>query len=92
MEWKLFADLAEHAGERHVAVDVAPGETVEDAIDAPLADRPALRDRVVAEDGTLRSQINVLRNGSNVFTQQQGLSTELEAGDELAMFPPVSGG
>ena len=91
MEWKLFADLAEHAGDRHVTVDVDPGETVGDALDALLADRPALAERVL-EDGSLRSQINVLRNGKDVGSQEQGLETELEEGDELALFPPVSGG
>ncbi|WP_255192486.1 ubiquitin-like small modifier protein 1 [Natronobeatus ordinarius] len=92
MEWKLFADLAEHAGDRRVTVDAGPGETVGDALDALLADRPALADRVLDEDGSLRSQINVLRNGKDVGSQEQGLETELEAGDELALFPPVSGG
>ncbi len=91
MEWKLFADLAEHAGDRHVAVDAEPGETVGDALDDLLADRPALADRVL-EDGELRSQINVLRNGKDVRSQEDGLETELEDGDELALFPPVSGG
>ena len=92
MEWKLFADLAEHAGDRHVTVDAEPGDSVGDALDALLADRPALADRVLEEDGSLRSQINVLRNGKDVGSQEQGLETELEAGDELALFPPVSGG
>ena len=51
MEWKLFADLAERAGDKRVSVDVDSGETVGDA-----------------------------------------LETVLSAGDELAIFPPVSGG
>jgi molybdopterin synthase sulfur carrier subunit len=91
MEWKLFADLAELAGDRHVAVDAAPGDTVGDALDALLADHPALEDRVLDDDGELRDHINVLCNGENVFTDA-GLATVLEAGDELALFPPVSGG
>ena len=36
--------------------------------------------------------INVMRNGTNVFVRGKGLDTELESGDELALFPPVSGG
>ena len=92
MEWKLFADLAEHAGDRHVTVDVDPGDTVGDALEALLEDRPGLGDRVLDDDGELHSQINLLRNGADVKSQENGLETELEDGDELALFPPVSGG
>jgi molybdopterin synthase sulfur carrier subunit len=92
MEWKLFADLAEVAGDRHVEVDLGADATVRDAFEALLADRPPLRDRVLDEEGDLREHINVLRNGHNVFTEQDGWETALAEGDELALFPPVSGG
>jgi len=91
MEWKLFADLAERAGDRRVSVDVGPGSTVGDALDALLAAHPALRERVLDDDGDVRDHINVLVNGQNVWTGD-GLATELDADDELALFPPVSGG
>lgn len=92
MEWKLFADLAELAGEKRIAVDAGPGDTVETALDSLLVSHPALAERVLDEDGELEEHINLLRNGSNVFIQESGLETELEDGDELALFPPVSGG
>ncbi|SEO25092.1 molybdopterin synthase sulfur carrier subunit [Halogranum amylolyticum] len=91
MEWKLFADLAELAGDRHVSVAVDDDATVGDALDSLLAAHPALADRVLDDDGDLRDHINVLRNGENVFSED-GLATTLETGDELALFPPVSGG
>ncbi|MFB6130199.1 MAG: ubiquitin-like small modifier protein 1 [Salinigranum sp.] len=91
MQWKLFADLAEVAGDRTVDVDVEPGGTVGDALEALLADRPALADRVLDDSGDLREHINVLRNGEDV-ADGSGLDTELTPGDELALFPPVSGG
>ncbi|APX97120.1 ubiquitin-like small modifier protein 1 [Natronorubrum daqingense] len=91
-EWKLFADLAERAGDKHVTVDASAGDTVGDALEELLAGRPDLDERVRDDDGELRSQINVLRNGTNVLVEEDGLETELEADDELALFPPVSGG
>ena len=91
MEWKLFADLAEIADGKEVEVDADPGETVGAALDALVADHPGLEDRVYDEEGDLREHVNVLRNGANVGADD-GLDTELEAGDELALFPPVSGG
>ena len=90
MEWKLFADLAEIAGGRAVEVEASPGETVGDALDALLDAHPDLRDRVL-DDGAVADHINVLRNGQSV-RDDDGLETTLEAGDELALFPPVSGG
>ncbi|ELY74732.1 ubiquitin-like small modifier protein 1 [Natrinema pallidum] len=90
-EWKLFADLAERAGDKHVTVDAAAGDTVGDALEALLEAAPELEGRVL-EDGELRSQINVLRNGTNVLVEEEGMETVLEADDELALFPPVSGG
>jgi molybdopterin synthase sulfur carrier subunit len=90
MEWTLFADLADDAGDRRVAVDVAEDATVRDALGALLDDRPALRDRVLDDDGALRDHVNVLRNGTAL--DGDGLDATLADGDELALFPPVSGG
>ncbi len=90
MNWKLFADLAEIAGDRVIEVDVDPGDTVEDALNALFSAHPDLRDRVL-DDGEVADHINVLRNGRNVY-HDDGLSETLESGDELALFPPVSGG
>ena len=90
MEWKLFADLAEVAGEDTVEID-ATGDTVDDALAALLERHPALEGRILDEDGELLDHINVLCNGESVRSGD-GLETELEDGDELALFPPVSGG
>ncbi len=91
MQWKLFADLAELAEGKEVPVDAEPGDSVGDALDDLLAPRPDLEARVLDDDGRLRDHINVLRNGTDVFAED-GLDTSLEPGDELALFPPVSGG
>lgn len=91
MEWKLFADLADVAGDRNVQVAVDGDATVGDALEALLSERPELRDRVFDEAGELRGHLTVLRNGSDV-DNEDGLDTAVEDGDELALFPPVSGG
>ncbi len=90
--WKLFADLAERAGDRAITLECARGDTVGDALETLLEDRNALADRVLETDGSVASDINILRNGSDIQTQGDGLETALEGGDELALFPPVSGG
>lgn len=90
MHWKLFADLKEHAGTEEVRVDDV--ETVGEALDALLEDREALRDRVLDDDGAVVSDVNVLRNGADVRRTGDGLDEAVDEDDELALFPPVSGG
>jgi len=92
MEWKLFANLAETVGRKEVEVDVGPGATFGEALDALLEAHPELREEVLTDDGDLRDHIRVLHNGDNPFVEKQGRETELAEGDELALFPPVSGG
>ncbi|MEF8779368.1 MAG: ubiquitin-like small modifier protein 1 [Haloferacaceae archaeon] len=91
MEWKLFADLAEVAGADTVDVEVGDDGTVEDALASLLERHPPLEDRILDDGGELREHINVLRNGESIRTED-GLETAVESGDELALFPPVSGG
>lgn len=93
MEWKLFADLAEVTGSKRVEIQVDVDEpTVIDAVEALLDAHPGLSERVLDEDGDLLDHINVLKNGRNVFASDDGLATRVGSDDELAMFPPVSGG
>ena len=91
MEWRLFADLAEAAGDRRVTVDVADGATVGDALDALLKSHPPLQERLFDDSGSLYDHINILRNGENIMVGD-GLDTPVDSDDELAVFPPVSGG
>ena len=86
VRWRLFADLAEVAGDRETTVTVDDGATVEDALDALLDGRDGLRVRVF-DDGTLAEHVNLLRNGEDA-----SLSDSVAENDELALFPPVSGG
>ncbi len=90
MRWKLFADLAEVAGTREVTVD-SDVETVGEALDGLLDVRPELGERILDESGTVADHVTVLRNGTDVSTAN-GMATAVNSEDELALFPPVSGG
>lgn len=91
VDWKLFANLAEHA-EREVTVSVEDDATVGDALDALLERHDTLASLVLDDDSsTLAGHINLLHNGADVF-DGDGLDTPVDPDDELALFPPVSGG
>ena len=100
MDWRLFANLAEAAGTRRITVeagpgdtvDAGPGDTVEDAFDQLLDAHPELAAEVLDDEGEIRDHIRVLRNDHDPFVTEEGYDTVLEECDELALFPPVSGG
>lgn len=92
MKWKLFANLAEAAGTKEVEVSAGPGDTFRDAFDQLLDAHPELQTEVLDENGEIQDHIRVLRDDHNPFVTDEGYDTVLEEGDELALFPPVSGG
>jgi molybdopterin synthase sulfur carrier subunit len=49
------------------------------------------RDRIFDEHGNVRQNISIFINGRNILFLK-GLETELNAGDSVAIFPPMAGG
>lgn len=92
MHWRLFATLAEAAGASEVDVDADEATTVGDALDALLDEHPALADEVLNESGSLQDHVRLLHEGRDPFVEGDGMDTAVETSDELALFPPVSGG
>jgi len=77
-------------GRAEVAVD-ADAASVADALQALWAAHPALRDRVLTEDGRLRPHVNLFVGHQSIrFTG--GLKTAVHDGAEVAILPAVSGG
>jgi len=85
---RLFANLREIVGQPHLAVEAA---TIRDVLVALQAEHPTLRSVLCDDDGEVRSYITILVNGKNI-REMEALATILSDGDEVAIFPPVSGG
>jgi len=64
---------------------------VNGAINEFLGAYPALRNHLVAEDGSLRPFVNLSLNGEDVRFLQ-GLGTELQKEDKLRIIPSIAGG
>ncbi len=76
---KLFAAYQEAYGMPELSLTVPPG--------TPVA---AVRDRLIAEHPELEQWRSVTRFGINLqFVEPE---TVLQAGDEVVLIPPVSGG
>jgi Molybdopterin converting factor, small subunit len=93
MRWKLFATLAETAGANELDVPVDSTEpTLREAVDALLVAEPELEAQVLGADGELRPHIRLLCDGEDPFRTADGWETDVSAVDEIALFPPVTGG
>ena len=73
-------DRVEVEGDRLVAV-----------LDALEGRYPGMKERLCAEDGSLRHFVNVYVNGEDV-RHLGGLETATKSGDEVSIVPAVAGG
>lgn len=90
IRFRLFANFREAAKQKDVDVAVSGGNTISDAIKALLARYPAM-EPMMFQDGRLKQYVNVLLNGQAVKGDQVAM-IDVKEGDEIALFPPVSGG
>ncbi len=89
VRFKLFANFREAAGKKELEINV-PGNTVKEVIHSLTAQYPKLAP-LMYQDDHLKQYVNVLLNGQTV-KHDQIATTQLKEGDEIALFPPVSGG
>lgn len=92
MQWKLFANLAETAGQKEVPLDPEGELTVREALEALFERHPELESAVLTESGDLQEHIRLLVDGTDPFAEADGYETTVDESTELALFPPVSGG
>lgn len=87
---KLFANLREIAQMSSLTIS---GDTVKEVLLSLTEQYPPLNELIFqsGEEVKLCGYINVFLNGNNV-KHMEGLDTILSDGDEMGVFPPVSGG
>lgn len=90
VEVRLFGEFREAAGRPTVILDLAPGATYGEALDALLKLEPKLAALLFSGE-RLRDHLHLFVNGQNV-SHREGLHTQLAEGDVLTFFAPISGG
>lgn len=77
-------------GNGTVEVELSPS-TLTDALSALWAIYPAVRDRVLTEQGEVRQHVNIFIGNENI-RYLGGLASPVQAGSEISIVPAVSGG
>ncbi|RZH66357.1 ubiquitin-like small modifier protein 1 [Natrinema altunense] len=90
IDLRFFATFRDAVGEKERTRTVADDATVGDVLAALENEYDGLEGQLI-EDGAVRPQLSVLKNGRNVV-HMTGVDTSLEAGDVVSVFPPVAGG
>lgn len=84
---KLFANIREFTGTKEVELDSGTvGEIMK-----KLNEKFPGFEKLILDGGKINPYLNIFVNGKNVL-ELDGLETELRVNDEIAIFPPVSGG
>ncbi len=84
---RLFANLREYTGAKELEIEAG---TVKESLEKLCGRFPGL-ENMIFQGEDIRPYMNVFLNGRNIF-EINGLGTALDSGDEIAIFPPVSGG
>ncbi len=88
---RLSAQLRQLAGDKVAVVEVAPGATVADLLQAINRAYPRLGARILDEQGHLHAGIQCLIDGRHIDFLQ-GLESPVEQAGDLMLIPPVLGG
>lgn len=91
IELRFFANFRSAVGQKVLHRTFGAGVVVGDVLAAIESEFPELAGDVLDEEGAIKPQLSVLKNGREVV-HIDGTETTLEDGDRLSVFPPVAGG
>lgn len=90
IELRSFATYREAIGQKTIERSYEEGTTVGDVLADLESEFDGLEGQLL-ENGDIRPQLSILKNGRDV-AHAQGSDTPLEPGDTVSLFPPVAGG
>jgi len=88
---RVYATLRPIVGGKSVDLDVEPGATVKDLLDAMVVRWPEL-DSLLLDDGALSSRAHVFLDGRSARHLADGQHTVIDEGVEVDVSPAVAGG
>ena len=84
---RFFANFREFTKTNELEME---GNTIRDILEI-ICNKFQGIGKILFKDGNLQPYVNIFLNGENII-ESDGLDKTLKTGDEIAIFPPVSGG
>ncbi len=84
---RFFANFREFTKTSELEIE---GDTIREILEIICHKFPGLG-KILFIDGKLQPYVNIFLNGENIL-ESDGIDKLLQPGDEIAIFPPVSGG
>jgi len=87
---KLFAEFREFLKKNEIEVELENGTNILKLLEI-ISDLYNLQEKIFDDKNEIKQWIHILKNGRQIQFLN-GLKTNLEQGDEIALFPPLIGG
>ncbi len=87
MRINFYAALRKIAGQKTVELDLPPGSTVRQMIEAVLMQYPTMREKLLDKHGRIGLHAHVFINGRDAPLLEDGIDTSLSATDIIDIFP-----
>jgi sulfur-carrier protein len=92
MNVDFYATLRDVTGTKTVEFDLPECSTVRQLIAAMISRFPALREKLLQEDGNLWGHVHVFINGRDARFLDDEMDAQISFSDRVSVFPAVGGG
>lgn len=92
MKVNFYATLRSIVGQKTIEVDVAPGCTARELVEAVVNAYPSLRIELLDENNEFHRHQKFFINGREVVYLEKKMDTPIHQDDKVDIFPPVGGG
>jgi molybdopterin synthase sulfur carrier subunit len=92
MNVNFYATLRQVSGCKSVEFPLPAGTTVQLLLDAVLERFPAMRRKLIDDQGRLYPHVHIFINGRDAPYLERALETPLSKDDAIDLFPAVGGG